>query len=163
MSNRAQVILPYHRMIELAAENAPGRMKIGTTSRGIGPAYEDKVARSGLRVVDMLNPAILRTHIQNACHEKNTVARALFGTDPLDPHKIYEDYARAADQIAPFVTDTGDLLHEAMKENKSIMFEGAQGTMLDLDHGTYPFVTSSSRQREGRHRDRGRARPRSRR
>jgi adenylosuccinate synthase len=144
LSNRAHVILPYHRMIELAAENAPGRMKIGTTSRGIGPAYEDKAARSGLRVVDMLNPAILRTHIQNACHEKNTVARALFGTDPLDPLKIYEDYARAADRIAPFVTDTGDLLHEAMKENKSIMFEGAQGTMLDLDHGTYPFVTSSS-------------------
>jgi adenylosuccinate synthase len=144
LSNRAHVILPYHRMIELAAENAPGRMKIGTTSRGIGPAYEDKAARSGLRVVDMLNPAILRTHIQNACHEKNTVARALFGTDPLDPLKIYEDYARAADRIAPFVTDTGDLLHDAMKENKSIMFEGAQGTMLDLDHGTYPFVTSSS-------------------
>jgi adenylosuccinate synthase len=144
LSNRAHVILPYHRMIELAAENAPGRMKIGTTSRGIGPAYEDKASRSGLRVVDMLNPAILRTHIQNACHEKNTVAHALFGTDPLDPLKIYEDYARAADRIAPFVTDTADLLHNAMKENKSIMFEGAQGTMLDLDHGTYPFVTSSS-------------------
>ncbi len=144
ISDRAQVILPYHRMIELAAENAPGRMKIGTTSRGIGPAYEDKAARSGLRVVDMLNPAILRTHITNACHEKNTIARALFGTDPLDPQKIYDEYARAAERIAPFVTDTGLLLHEAIRDGRRVMFEGAQGTMLDIDHGTYPFVTSSS-------------------
>jgi len=144
VSNRAQVILPYHRMIELAAENAPGRMKIGTTSRGIGPAYEDKAARSGLRVVDMLNPAILRTHIYNACHEKNTVAHALFGTDPLDPSKIYDEYARAAERLAPFVTDTAHLLHQAIRDGKSVMFEGAQGTMLDIDHGTYPFVTSSS-------------------
>jgi adenylosuccinate synthase len=144
VSNRAQVILPYHRMIELAAENAPGRMKIGTTSRGIGPAYEDKASRSGLRVVDMLNPAILRTHIHNACHEKNTIAHALFGTDPLDPNKIYDEYARAAERLAPFVTDTADLLHRAIRDGKSVMFEGAQGTMLDIDHGTYPFVTSSS-------------------
>jgi len=144
VSNRAQVILPYHRMIELAAENAPGRMKIGTTSRGIGPAYEDKAARSGLRVVDMLNPAILRTHIHNACHEKNTVAHALFGTDLLDPNRIYDEYARAAERLAPFVTDTAHLLNKAIRHGKSVMFEGAQGTMLDIDHGTYPFVTSSS-------------------
>src|SRR5258708_6998957 len=83
VSNRAQVILPYHRMIELAAESAPGRQKIGTTSRGIGPAYEDKMARSGLRVVDLLNTSLLRTHIQNASHEKNPVAHPLFATDPL--------------------------------------------------------------------------------
>src|SRR6202167_2487760 len=92
VSNRAQVILPYHRMIELAAENAPGRTKIGTTSRGIGPAYEDKMHRSGLRVVDLLNSALLRTHIENACHEKNTIAHALFGTEPLDPKSMYEEY-----------------------------------------------------------------------
>lgn len=144
ISDRAHVILPYHRMIELAAENAPGRMKIGTTSRGIGPAYEDKMKRSGLRVIDLLNPAILRTHIQNACHEKNTVAHALFGTDPLDPNKMYEDYARAAERIAPFIADTSRMLNQALRDGKSIMFEGAQGTMLDIDHGTYPFVTSSS-------------------
>lgn len=144
ISDRAHVILPYHRMIELAAENAPGRMKIGTTSRGIGPAYEDKMKRSGLRVVDLLNPAILRTHIQNACHEKNTVAHALFGTDPLDPNKMYEDYARAAERIAPFIADTSTMLNQALRNGQSIMFEGAQGTMLDIDHGTYPFVTSSS-------------------
>jgi adenylosuccinate synthase len=144
ISDRAHVILPYHRMIELAAENAPGRMKIGTTSRGIGPAYEDKMKRSGLRVVDLLNPAILRTHIHNACHEKNTIAHALFGTDPLDPNKMYEEYARAADRIAPFIADTSTMLNDALRDGQSIMFEGAQGTMLDIDHGTYPFVTSSS-------------------
>ncbi|HUZ04212.1 MAG TPA: adenylosuccinate synthase [Acidobacteriaceae bacterium] len=144
VSSRAHVILPYHRMIELAAENAPGRMKIGTTSRGIGPAYEDKMKRSGLRVVDMLNTALLRTHIQNACHEKNTIAHALFGTDPLDANKIYEEYARVAEQVAPYIADTGLLLNQALRAGKSIMFEGAQGTLLDIDHGTYPFVTSSS-------------------
>lgn len=144
ISDRAHVILPYHRMIELAAENAPGRMKIGTTSRGIGPAYEDKMKRSGLRVVDLLNTAILRTHIHNACHEKNTIAHALFGTDPLDPNKMYEDYARAAERIAPFIADTSRMLNDALRDGQSIMFEGAQGTMLDIDHGTYPFVTSSS-------------------
>jgi len=144
VSNRAQVILPYHRMIELAAENAPGRTKIGTTSRGIGPAYEDKMHRSGLRVVDLLNSHLLRTHIQNACHEKNTIANALFGTEPLDPKQMYEDYARAAEQLAPFVTDTAVLLNEAFKSGRKIMFEGAQGALLDIDHGTYPFVTSSS-------------------
>src|ERR1700758_5630308 len=114
VSNRAQVILPYHRMIELASENAPGRQKIGTTRRGIGPAYEDKMHRSGLRVVDLLNSALLRTHIENACHEKNTIAAALFGTAPLDPKAMYEEYARAAEQVAPFVTDTAVLLNHAI-------------------------------------------------
>jgi adenylosuccinate synthase len=144
VSNRAQVILPYHRMIELAAESAPGRQKIGTTSRGIGPAYEDKMARSGLRIVDLLNPGILKSHIENACGEKNAIAHALFGTDPLDPAKMYDEYAKAAEQIAPFATDTTVLLNATIRKGGSVMFEGAQGTMLDIDHGTYPFVTSSS-------------------
>ena len=144
VSNRAQVILPYHRMIELAAENAPGRTKIGTTSRGIGPAYEDKMHRNGLRVIDLLNTSLLRTHINNACHEKNTIAHALFGTEPLDPKQMYEDYARAAEQLAPFVTDTAVLLNDAITSGQKVMFEGAQGALLDIDHGTYPFVTSSS-------------------
>jgi adenylosuccinate synthase len=144
VSNRAQVILPYHRMIELASENAPGRQRIGTTSRGIGPAYEDKMARGGLRIVDLLNRSLLKTHIENACHEKNAIAHALFGTDPLDPIEMYEQYARAAELIRPFVTDTAVLLNQAIRDGESVMFEGAQGTMLDIDHGTYPFVTSSS-------------------
>jgi adenylosuccinate synthase len=144
VSNRAQVILPYHRMIELASENAPGRQKIGTTSRGIGPAYEDKMHRSGLRVIDLLNRSLLKTHIENACNEKNAVAHALFGTDPLDPIKMYDEYAEAAERIRPFVTDTAKLLNDSIRQGQSVMFEGAQGTMLDIDHGTYPFVTSSS-------------------
>jgi adenylosuccinate synthase len=144
VSNRAQVILPYHRMIELAAESAPGRKRIGTTSRGIGPAYEDKMARSGLRIVDLLRSDLLKTHIYAACAEKNAIAHALFGTDPLEPEKMYEEYAAAAEEVRPFVTDTGRLLHEVIASGGSVMFEGAQGTMLDIDHGTYPFVTSSS-------------------
>jgi len=144
VSNRAQVILPYHRMIELAAESAPGRQRIGTTSRGIGPAYEDKMARSGLRIVDLLRPELLKTHINAACSEKNAIAHALFGTDPLEPEKMFEEYAAAAEDIRPFVIDTGRLLNEIISSGGSVMFEGAQGTMLDIDHGTYPFVTSSS-------------------
>ena len=144
VSNRAHVILPYHRMIELAAENAPGRVKIGTTSRGIGPTYEDKMARSGLRVQDLLDKALLKKHIGNACREKNTIAHALFNSEPIDPDKMYTDYAEVADRVAPFVTDTALLLNRAISNGESVMFEGAQGTMLDIDHGTYPFVTSSS-------------------
>jgi len=144
ISNRAHLILPYHRMIELAAENAPGRVKIGTTSRGIGPAYEDKMGRRGLRVDDLLDPALLRKHIANACAEKNMIAHALFNTEPLDADAMYEEYARAAEQVAPFVCDAAVLLNKAIATGESVLFEGAQGTMLDIDHGTYPFVTSSS-------------------
>jgi len=144
VSNRAHVILPYHRLIELAAENAPGRVKIGTTSRGIGPAYEDKMGRRGLRVADLLDPALLRTHIENACREKNMIAHALFNSDPLDPDGMYREYAAVAEQVRPFVTDTAALLNQAIRRGDWVLFEGAQGTMLDIDHGTYPFVTSSS-------------------
>ncbi len=144
VSNRAHVILPYHRMIELASENAPGRVKIGTTSRGIGPAYEDKMGRRGLRVADLLDLKLLKTHIENACREKNMIAHALFNSEPLDPDKMYEEYAAASAKIAPFVCDTAALLNKALTKGDSIVFEGAQGTMLDIDHGTYPFVTSSS-------------------
>jgi adenylosuccinate synthase len=144
VSNRAHVILPYHRMIELAAENAPGRVKIGTTSRGIGPAYEDKMGRRGLRVIDLLDLQLLKKHIENAVREKNMIAHALFNSEPLDADKMYAEYAQAAEKIAPFVWDTAILLNRALAGGESILFEGAQGTMLDIDHGTYPFVTSSS-------------------
>jgi adenylosuccinate synthase len=144
VSNRAHVILPYHRMIELASENAPGRVKIGTTSRGIGPAYEDKMGRRGLRVADLLDLKLLRTHIENACYEKNMIAHALFNSEPLDPDKMYQEYAEASAKVAPFVCDTAALLNKALSDGESVLFEGAQGTMLDIDHGTYPFVTSSS-------------------
>jgi adenylosuccinate synthase len=144
VSNRAHVILPYHRMIELAAENAPGRVKIGTTSRGIGPAYEDKMGRRGLRVADLLDLQLLKKHIENAVREKNMIAHALFNSEPVDADKMYTEYAKAAEKIAPFVCDTAVLLNQALVAGESILFEGAQGTMLDIDHGTYPFVTSSS-------------------
>ena len=144
VSNRAQVILPYHRMIELASENAPGRVKIGTTSRGIGPAYEDKMGRRGLRVADLLDLDLMRTHIENACREKNTIVHALYNSEPLDAQEIYREYTKASEQVRPFVADTAALLNEAIRNGESVMFEGAQGTMLDIDHGTYPFVTSSS-------------------
>jgi adenylosuccinate synthase len=144
VSNRAQVILPYHRMIELASENAPGRVKIGTTSRGIGPAYEDKMGRRGLRVADLLDNALMRTHIENACREKNTIVHALYNSEPLDAAEIYREYTKAAEEVRPFVADTAVLLNNAIRNGESVMFEGAQGTMLDIDHGTYPFVTSSS-------------------
>ena len=97
VSNRAQVILPYHRMMELGSENAPGRVKIGTTSRGIGPAYEDKMGRRGLRVADLLDPPLLQKHIENACREKNMIAHALFNSDPLDADKMFAEYAEAAE------------------------------------------------------------------
>jgi adenylosuccinate synthase len=144
VSNRAHVILPYHRMIELASENAPGRVKIGTTSRGIGPAYEDKMGRRGLRVADLLDLDLLKKHIENAVREKNMIAHALFNSEPLDADKMYDEYAAAAEKIAPFVRDTAVFLNEGLAKGESILFEGAQGTMLDIDHGTYPFVTSSS-------------------
>ncbi len=144
VSNRAHVILPYHRMIELAAENAPGRVKIGTTSRGIGPAYEDKMGRRGLRVADLLDLQLLKKHIENAVREKNMIAHALFNSEPVDADKMYTEYAHAAEKVAPFVCDTALLLNQALNQGESILFEGAQGTMLDIDHGTYPFVTSSS-------------------
>ena len=144
VSNRAHVILPYHRMIELAAENAPGRVKIGTTSRGIGPAYEDKMGRRGLRVADLLDLKLLKKHIENAVREKNMIVHALFNSEPVDADKMYTEYAQAAEKIAPFICDTAMLLNTALRQGESILFEGAQGTMLDIDHGTYPFVTSSS-------------------
>jgi adenylosuccinate synthase len=102
------------------------------------------MSRNGLRIVDLLNTKLLKTHIEAACAEKNAIAHALFGTDPLDPSQMYDEYAAAAEQVRPFVTDTGRMLNKILAQGGSVMFEGAQGTMLDIDHGTYPFVTSSS-------------------
>jgi adenylosuccinate synthase len=102
------------------------------------------MGRRGLRVIDLLDLNLLRTHIENACREKNTIVHALYNTEPLDAEEIYREYAKASDEVRPFVTDTAVLLNQAIAHGESVMFEGAQGTMLDIDHGTYPFVTSSS-------------------
>ncbi|MGH9489967.1 MAG: adenylosuccinate synthase [Terriglobales bacterium] len=144
VSQRAQVILPYHRMIELAAENAPGRVKIGTTTRGIGPAYEDKMGRRGLRIADLADADLLRAHIENAMAEKNAVAAALYGAAPLDAGRMFETYRELNRRIAPYAADVALLLNRAAEDGEAILLEGAQGTLLDIDHGTYPFVTSSS-------------------
>src|SRR5262249_57188225 len=114
-------------MIEMGAENAPGRLKIGTTSRGIGPAYEDKMGRRGLRVADLLDSGLLRKHIENACREKNMIAHALFNSEPLDADSMVHDYQAIAAKIEPFVIDTATLLNAALRSGESVMFEGAQG------------------------------------
>lgn len=144
VSQRAHVILPYHRMIELAAENAPGRVKIGTTSRGIGPCYEDKMGRRGLRIVDLYDRDLLRAHIENAVREKNAIAAALYHGEPLDAGRMFESYVEYSERIRPHVADACALLNQAADAGESILLEGAQGALLDIDHGTYPFVTSSS-------------------
>lgn len=144
ISNRAHLILPYHRVLEQAAESARGSKKIGTTSRGIGPAYEDKTARRGVRVVDLFDPDALKETIFAITEEKNCLMHSLYGNKSLDSQRIYTDYLEYGERLKEFVVDTTFLLNEQMRKGKRVLFEGAQGTLLDLDHGTYPYVTSSS-------------------
>src|ERR1700691_5957374 len=143
LSETAHVVLPYHRELDAQREILKGKNKIGTTKRGIGPAYGDKAARTGLRMVDLINPdrfeALLRMKIQ----ENNEILKAL-GAKPLSFAKVHAAYRAAGDQLRPFVANTVVLLHEAAGRGANILFEGAQGTFLDIDHGTYPFVTSSN-------------------
>src|SRR5260370_21273144 len=129
-------------MIGLDCGNGAGRVKIGNTSRGIGPSYEDKAGRRGLRVIDLLDLALLKKHIENACNEKNMIAHALFNSEPLDADKMYAEYAEASRRLAPFVCDTAALLNRAIAHGHSVVFEGAQGTMLGIDPRTDPFGTS---------------------
>ncbi len=144
ISNRAHVLFPMHRMMEKMSEARPGRISIGTTSRGIGPCYEDKIARRGIRVADLLNTEFFRAHYDDIMDEKATIARALGIYDEIDLRGIREQYEEFAERIRPMVCDTSVLLNQAIRDGRKVMFEGAQGTMLDIDHGTYPFVTSSS-------------------
>jgi adenylosuccinate synthase len=143
LSNRAQVIFPYHRQMEKAAEAALGEAKIGTTSRGIGPAYEDKMARHGIRICDLMEPARFREKLSRVVRDKDAICRAAFGA-PLEVQGLAEAYLAYAERLRPFVTDTTTLVNEALDRKQSVLFEGAQGTMLDIDYGTYPFVTSSN-------------------
>jgi adenylosuccinate synthase len=144
ISDSANVILPYHKAIDLAREERAGRTKIGTTGRGIGPAYETKVSRYGIRVADLLDPDVLRERIDFACAEKNAVLSELYHKDTHDPKKLFDDYTRYGEVLAPRITNGTVLINEQIRAGKRVMFEGAQGTMLDIDHGTYPFVTSSN-------------------
>ncbi len=144
ISNRAHVLFPSHRMMERMSEGRPGRVSIGTTSRGIGPCYEDKIARRGIRIADLLNPDVFRPQFDSVMEEKAVIAKALGIYEELDLPAIRDEYEAFAERIRPMVRDTALLLNQAISAGKTVMFEGAQGTMLDIDHGTYPFVTSSS-------------------
>src|SRR5690348_7130414 len=143
LSNRAHLIFPYHRELDRAAETARGANKIGTTSRGIGPAYEDKMARRGLRVCDLLEPALFREKAARVVAEKNRLAKGAYGADIDFSHEV-DETLRLGEKIRAYICDTAELVNQALDGGKSVLFEGAQGTMLDIDHGTYPFVTSSS-------------------
>ncbi|HEY7389374.1 MAG TPA: adenylosuccinate synthase [Bryobacteraceae bacterium] len=144
ISSRAHVLLPVHRLMEKLSEGRPGRVSIGTTSRGIGPCYEDKFARRGIRIAELLDRETFRLRYDALVEEKIAIAKALGIYEEMDVAGIREQYESFADRIRPLVCDTAMLLHRAMKDGKSVLFEGAQATMLDIDHGTYPFVTSSS-------------------
>ena len=144
ISNRAQVVLPTHRLMEKLGEARTGRVSIGTTSRGIGPCYEDKVARRGMRIGDLMDREVFEPLFDTLVAEHQAAARSLGLDGDLDPKSVRAEYEKMAERIRPMVCDTARLLHDAIAAGQSVMFEGAQGTMLDIDHGTYPFVTSSS-------------------
>ena len=144
VSSRAHVILPYHLALDRLREAALGDRKIGTTHRGIGPTYEDKVARRGVIVADLLEPERLRARLAQLLPEKNQMITGWYDQEPLDLDAIVEQYAALGARLAPYVGDAVTLLHRIQRRGGSILFEGAQGTFLDVDHGTYPYVTSSN-------------------
>ncbi len=144
VSRYAHIIMPYHRILDAVREKRKGKTKIGTTGRGIGPCYEDKVGRNGIRVHDLLDSRSFLEKLHTNLEEKNFVLHRFFGAEPLDPTPIAEEYLAYGERIAPFVGDVSEFLHKADQDGKNLLFEGAQGTHLDIDHGTYPFVTSSN-------------------
>jgi adenylosuccinate synthase len=144
ISDAAHCILPYHKALDLAREEAAGVAKIGTTGRGIGPAYESKVGRYGIRIADLVDPDVLRQKIEFTCAERNAVLRGVYHRETYDPARLYEDYLRHGEILGKRIVNGTVWINEKIRAKKRVMFEGAQGTMLDIDHGTYPFVTSSS-------------------
>lgn len=143
VSERAHLIFPYHKVYDRLREDKKGFIKIGTTGRGIGPSYSDKALRSGIRVVDLFDPVTFGSKLEKSLLEKNEIFEKLYDFKGFEYKKIYADYLDFAKKIRPYVRDTALFLNEAVKKKKKILFEGAQGTHLDVDHGTYPFVTSS--------------------
>ncbi len=144
ISDACHLILPYHRAIDKESEKFRGTRRIGTTGRGIGPAYVDKMARIGIRLGDLANPSLFREKLAQNLAETNYLLEKLYTTHGLDVETIYAQTMALADRILPFMDDTALTLHKAIKNGKTLLFEGAQGTLLDVDHGTYPFVTSSN-------------------
>jgi len=143
ISDCAHLVLPYHRVLDEQREIRKGAAKIGTTKRGIGPAYGDKAARTGLRMTDLMQPELFSTKLRAKVRENNAIL-ATFGAKPISFRQVNEKYLEAGEKLRPFVANTVVWLHRALQRNKSILFEGAQGTFLDIDHGTYPYVTSSN-------------------
>jgi len=144
ISTNAHLITPYHRTIDKVSERFLGKAKIGTTGRGIGPAYADKINRIGIRVQDLFDPSILRQKIEGALKDKNQVLVKVFNRKGLEIDEILKEYLKYAEILRPYVTDTSLLLNHALERGENILLEGSQGTLLDVDHGTYPFVTSSN-------------------
>ena len=144
VSANAHLIMPYHRALDKVTERHLGSARIGTTGRGIGPTYGDKVARIGIRVQDLFDPGILRQKLELALREKNQVLAKLYNRRGTEPAAIAEEYLRYAERLGRYVADTGLVINSALDEGQVVLLEGAQATMLDVDHGTYPFVTSSS-------------------
>ena len=144
LSEKAHLIMPYHKALDLAREAAKGKGKLGTTGRGIGPCYEDKVGRRGIRAVARLDPRALEEKIRTNLEEKNFLLSRFFKTDILEFQPIYDSYLLMAEKIGPFISNVSLEIDEAIRKGEKILFEGAQGTHLDIDHGTYPFVTSSN-------------------
>jgi len=144
VSGNAHLIMPYHLELDLVTERWLGKNRLGTTKRGIGPTYADKAARIGLRVQDLFDPKIFSEKLAIALKEKNLFLTRIYGRLPKDAAAIEEEYRAYRERLAPHIADTTSLLHRALDENKTVLFEGAQATMLDVDHGTYPYVTSSN-------------------
>ena len=144
ISGNAHVIMPYHRELDALIERRLGKLKLGTTKRGIGPAYADKASRIGIRVQDLLDQKIFVAKLEVNLREKNLLLTKIYGRLPMKLDAIVEEYLGFADRLTPHITDTVSVVHQALDAGKNVLFEGAQGTMLDLDHGTYPFVTSSN-------------------
>ncbi|HEV2912562.1 MAG TPA: adenylosuccinate synthase [Pyrinomonadaceae bacterium] len=143
VSSRAHLILPYHRALDHTSEERLGNERVGTTLRGIGPAYEDKAGRRGIRVADALVPEVLRSRIERNLEDANRIVSA-YGGQPLDAAQIFDETSQFAERLSPFIADTTHFMNRSAREGRSILIEGAQATLLDVDHGTYPFVTSSS-------------------
>ncbi|MCR4666101.1 MAG: adenylosuccinate synthase [Desulfovibrio sp.] len=144
ISPKTHLILPYHKAMDNARESARTKDKIGTTGRGIGPCYEDKASRTGIRACDLTHPERIRAKVERALLEKNTLLQGLYHAEPLDPKKVADDLLAIAPRLIPYVTDVENKIERAQKDGENVLFEGAQGTHLDIDHGTYPFVTSSN-------------------
>jgi adenylosuccinate synthase len=144
LSERAQVIMPYHKQIDKGREKLKGKDKIGTTGRGIGPSYEDKSTRRGIRMVDLIDPVVFREKLGTILPEKNFYIEKFLGGVAVDMEAIFAQYSKYAERLAPYVCNVSVILNQAMQEKRQVLFEGAQGTHLDIDHGTYPFVTSSN-------------------